>query len=180
MLLNDPRSRQAVDIACQFADGDVTESELQRAEDSAKAAFDDALREKGKMGVRPEWAALVAANANAWFAASRANEFAHGAVGETSRHGPERTAQSHLLRCIFDRLPFQRPTVDEADTACREQSVVKLAQAIYEERAFQRLPSLGAALRKAGCNNIEILAHCGDAGPHARGCWVVDLLIGRS
>jgi hypothetical protein len=56
---------------------------------------------------------------------------------------------------------------------------VKLAQTIYLERRFVDLPILADALEEAGCNDPEILAHCRAAGPHFRGCWVIDLLLGR-
>jgi hypothetical protein len=54
-----------------------------------------------------------------------------------------------------------------------------MAQAIYDERAFDRLPILADALEDAGCTNADILGHCRGAGPHAKGCWVVDLLLGK-
>jgi hypothetical protein len=60
-----------------------------------------------------------------------------------------------------------------------DSTVVKLAQGIYDERAFGRLPVLADALEEAGCDNAEILAHCRGSGPHVRGCWVVDLLLGK-
>ena len=55
-----------------------------------------------------------------------------------------------------------------------------LAGAIYDERAFDRLPVLGDALEDAGCADAAILAHCRGPGEHVRGCWVVDLLLGKS
>ncbi len=58
-------------------------------------------------------------------------------------------------------------------------TVVKLAQAIYDERAFDRLPILADALEEAGCDIADILGHCRGPGPHVRGCWVVDLLLGK-
>jgi hypothetical protein len=58
-------------------------------------------------------------------------------------------------------------------------TVVKLAQAIYEDRAFDLLPVLADALEEAGCTNADILGHCRGPGPHVRGCWVVDLLLGK-
>jgi hypothetical protein len=54
---------------------------------------------------------------------------------------------------------------------------VALAQSIYDHRAFERMPELAGILEQAGCNINRILAHCRDAGPHARGCWVLDLLL---
>jgi hypothetical protein len=54
-----------------------------------------------------------------------------------------------------------------------------LAQAIYEDRAFDRLPVLADALEDAGCTNSDLLGHLRGPGPHARGCWVLDLLLGK-
>jgi hypothetical protein len=58
--------------------------------------------------------------------------------------------------------------------------VPKLAQAIYDDRVFDRLPILADALEEAGCTNADILNHCRQPGEHVRGCWVVDLLLGKS
>ncbi|MEO2092077.1 MAG: hypothetical protein ABGY75_21700, partial [Gemmataceae bacterium] len=78
----------------------------------------------------------------------------------------------HLLRCIFGN-PFQ--PVAFADS-WRSETVVALAAGIYAERAFDRLPILADALEEAGCDHPDVLAHCRGPGPHARGCWVVDLV----
>jgi hypothetical protein len=61
----------------------------------------------------------------------------------------------------------------------RTADVIGLARAAYEDRAFDRLPILADALTDAGCDDESILTHCRSAGPHVRGCWVVDLLSGR-
>jgi hypothetical protein len=58
-------------------------------------------------------------------------------------------------------------------------TIVFLAQAIYDDRAFDRLPILADALEDAGCTNADILEHCRQPGEHGRGCWVVNLLTGR-
>ncbi|HVL15106.1 MAG TPA: hypothetical protein VM529_21220, partial [Gemmata sp.] len=65
------------------------------------------------------------------------------------------------------------------DPAWRTSTVVALAEGIYDDRAFDRLPILADALQDAGCDSADILNHCRDAGPHARGCWVVDLVLGK-
>ncbi len=55
-----------------------------------------------------------------------------------------------------------------------------LARSIYDDRAFDRLPVLADALEDAGCTDAAILDHCRGPGPHVRGCWVVDLILGKS
>jgi hypothetical protein len=57
--------------------------------------------------------------------------------------------------------------------------IPKLAQAIYDDRAFDRLPVLADALEDAGCTDPDFLGHLRGPGPHVRGCHIVDLLLGR-
>ena len=94
------------------------------------------------------------------------------------RMAAEQDAQAHLVRDIFVQ-PNQSLSLDPAWLQYREGVVHKLAQAIYEDRAFDRMPILGDALEEAGCNNPDLLSHCRCPGPHVRGCWVVDLLLGK-
>jgi hypothetical protein len=84
----------------------------------------------------------------------------------------------HFLRDIFDN-PFRPVTIDPAWLTWRDGTFPKLAQAIYDEHAFDRLLILADALEDAGCDNADILAHCRGPGPHVRGCWVIDLLLGK-
>jgi hypothetical protein len=58
--------------------------------------------------------------------------------------------------------------------------VAVLGRVVYDERAVDRLPILADALEDAGCTDGAILEHCRGPGPHVRGCWVVDLLLGKS
>ena len=58
-------------------------------------------------------------------------------------------------------------------------TVRRIAQAIYDDRAFDRMPILADALEDAGCDNADILNHCRESREHVRGCWVVDLLLGK-
>jgi hypothetical protein len=83
--------------------------------------------------------------------------------------------QAALLRDIFGN-PFRPVTIDQSWLTPK---VKALAQAIYDDRAFERLPSLADQLEKAGCDNDEILGHCREPGAHVRGCWVVDLVLGK-
>jgi hypothetical protein len=58
-------------------------------------------------------------------------------------------------------------------------TIVSLTEGIYSERAFDQLPILADALQDAECENEDVLDHCGGPGPHMRGCWVVDLVLGK-
>jgi hypothetical protein len=80
------------------------------------------------------------------------------------------------LRDIFGN-PFRPVTFDPRWLTA---TVVALATGIYAERAFDRMPILADALEEAGCDHADILAHCRGDGPHVRGCWVVDLVLGKS
>ncbi len=61
----------------------------------------------------------------------------------------------------------------------RTYNALGVARAIYAERAFDRMPILADALEDAGCDSPEVLEHCRGGGPHVRGCWVVDQVLGR-
>jgi hypothetical protein len=87
----------------------------------------------------------------------------------------EGMAQAHLLRCVAGN-PF-RPV--RAEPGWRTAPVVGIAESVYAERAFDRLPILADALEDAGCTDAEILTHCRAHSEHARGCWVVDMLLGK-
>jgi len=82
-------------------------------------------------------------------------------------------------RLIFDIIgnPFRPVTLDPT---WRTSTVTNLAQAIYNDLAFDRMPILADALEDAGCTNVDVLNHCRQPGVHVRGCWVVDLLLGKS
>ncbi|WP_149115354.1 hypothetical protein [Limnoglobus roseus] len=87
----------------------------------------------------------------------------------------ESAVQANLLRDIFGN-PF-RPVAFEA--GWRTGTVLGLAEGVYEERAWDRLPILADALEDAGCESEEILGHLRGEGPHARGCWALDLVLGK-
>jgi hypothetical protein len=90
-----------------------------------------------------------------------------------------RQTQAEMLRDLFGN-PFRpAPRLPATLLAWNDGTVRKLAQSIYDERAYDRLPILADALEEAGCTNAAILGHCRSAGPHVRGCWVVDLILGK-
>src|SRR5262249_38992633 len=91
----------------------------------------------------------------------------------------EKTHQCELLREIIGN-PFRPVTIDPAWLAWNNRTSPQLAHGIDEERAFERLPILADALEEAGCTDADILSHCRQQGEHVRGCWVLDLLLGKT
>jgi hypothetical protein len=91
----------------------------------------------------------------------------------------EWAAQAHLVRDLFAN-PF-RPavTLDPAWLTWNGGTVPWLARAIYADRAFDQFPLLADAVEDAGCGDTETLGHLREPGRHVRGCWAVDLLLGK-
>jgi hypothetical protein len=88
-------------------------------------------------------------------------------------------AKVALVRELFGD-PLRVVAFNSAPLAWRHNTIPKMAQVIYEERTFSGLPILADALEDAGCDNAELLDHCRQPGGHMRGCWALDLLMGKS
>jgi hypothetical protein len=89
---------------------------------------------------------------------------------------PMSAAISHLIRDVSGN-PF-RPV--EFGPEWRTDTAVLLARQMYASRDFSAMPILADALQDAGCDNETILSHCRDVNRvHVRGCWVVDLVLGK-
>jgi hypothetical protein len=102
-----------------------------------------------------------------------------------ARQAEERT-QATVLRCIFGN-PFRPVALDPAWLAWYGSTAVSLARAVYEERELPsglldagRLAVLADMLEEAGATDPQLLGHLRSAGPHVRGCFAVDLLLGKS
>jgi hypothetical protein len=94
----------------------------------------------------------------------------------TRRHQPGGDlAYLCLLREIVGN-PFRSNTFERH---WRTADTLGLARGIYEDRAFDRMPLLADALMDAGCADDKIISHCRTGGPHVRGCWLVDLVLGK-
>ncbi len=87
----------------------------------------------------------------------------------------EERAQCVLIREILGN-PFRPIT---PDSFWLTSTVTDIARGIYDSRYFSPMPILADALQDAGCENADILDHCRVPGPHVRGCWVVDLVLGE-
>ena len=91
------------------------------------------------------------------------------------------------IRERVDNLPFLvRDIVGNPfrplafDPAWRTEQTIGIAGKMYDEREFAAMPILADALEEAGCDNADILTHCREPGVHVRGCWVVDLVLGKA
>ena len=154
-------SREAVEIAELFADGRGTREDLLRVWQQTRKS--------------PRTVALY----DAFQAARRMTRGADQCAAQAYRSGAippvNFPIDTTFLRDIFGN-PF-RPVV--ADPAWLTPTVVSIAEAIYRDRAFDRLPILADALEEAGCTNADLLLHCRQPGEHVRGCWAVDLVLGK-
>ena len=159
----DPPSRAAIEIAERYCDGVSTRKELAATLCAAMAAY----RAAGDAPLRNLRRAVAKA--------TRPTD-PMGGMFETLTiisGGEYDSSKDELVEMIRDVFGprLLRPIV--ADRAWFTPA------AIYEERAFDRLPILADALEGAGCTNADVLLHCRRPGEHVRGCWVVDLVLGK-
>jgi hypothetical protein len=193
-LLTDSCSRHAVEVGERFARGTITPTER----DAARRAAEDAAKSMapGSALFWAAWAVRLAcyAGENLRSAADQAiscfadievltelGPFRAEIAGEgKAKRTAARAHTCKLVRDVFGPLPFRCPRVEPAWLAWGEATVPRIAQAIDDELAFDRLPILADALEDAGCTDEDILGHCRGPGPHGQGCWVVDLLLGES
>ena len=83
--------------------------------------------------------------------------------------------QPPLIRDVIGN-PYHPVTFSPA---WRTDTAVSLATQMYDARDFSAMPILADALQDAGCDSDDLLNHCRGEGPHVRGCWVVDLVLGK-
>ncbi len=87
--------------------------------------------------------------------------------------------QAIILRDIFGNHYQKQPRIKKSWLTWEHQTALSLAQQIYQEQAFSHLPVLADALEDAGCQETSILDHLRFPGPHVRGCWALDLILGK-
>ena len=90
----------------------------------------------------------------------------------------DETTQDELLLDIFGN-PFDCQNVQQSWLSWNNATIPRLAQAIYDDCAFERMGILADALEESGCDNESILRHCRNANLHVHGCWLIDLLTGK-
>ena len=121
-------------------------------------------------------------NTNKWqesYTAGRVARSAAEALAKSIVWEEARQREVQLLHDIFGNR-FRPSKIDKTWLRWNDRTVPRIALGIYEERAFDRMPILADALLDAGCDNEELLTHCRSPGPHVRGCWAVDLLLGEA
>jgi len=181
-----PEAVQALEVAERVAEGLADAAERRRAREAAfhagwvsfgrhqrgraKAAVCDTLARRAREAT---WASQRVAGI---VALQTSRSF--GGDQTAARHA-QLASQASLLRCLFGN-PLGAASASPAWLAWNDGTVRKLAQVIYDDRAFDRLPLLADALEDAGCTDAAILGHCRNGGEHVRGCWVVDALLGKS
>jgi len=187
-LITDPRTTGALEVAERFADAEASSAELEAAHKGATKA-QNAQKRKALLFA---YAAVMDASAP-WRSPTSGHGLTAGALTNAVRakvlEAEPRLGYAHLQR---DRPAAFTPMADlvrevvgnpfrpvAIDPAWLTPTVEQLARGTYAERAFDRLPVLADALQDAGCDNDDVLNHCRGPGPHVRGCWVVDLVLGK-
>jgi hypothetical protein len=162
--------RRGVEVAELFADGLTTAKDRNATQKRVDATLDEG-GQRDLLRLCVSWALVEQTRWDVSFAAEVASGNSRHVVGR-------RLQQVHadLLRCVFGN-PFREVKFDKK---WRTDTVVAMARGMYESRDFGAMPILADALQDAGCENDDVLNHCRGPGSHARGCWVVDWVLGKS
>lgn len=178
--LTDERSRRAVEVAEGYADGLV---------DQQQRACSEAEGRQATIGLsgRP-WFAALAAKMSVAKHIPLPGVVNFTLADDTLRPGDRevrRCEQVHLLRDIVGN-PFRPPSLPPSVLAWSDGLVRRLAEQAYEERSLPagtldiaRLAVLADALLDAGCTDADLLGHLREPGPHCRGCFGIDHLLGK-
>jgi hypothetical protein len=194
ILMHDQSSQVAFEVAERFAEGETDEEELavaRRRAQEVSNAFWETYRATGGFSDYVLYVSADAANLITGLLAGPSVRRAASLAAYASSHITpdkglsEKTHQVALLRDLFGN-PFRPILLDPAWLTWRDGTIPRLAQVIYESRQLpsghldrDRLAVLGDALEDSGCSDPDILGHCRGPGPHVRGCWVVDLFLGK-
>lgn len=175
-------TRRAIEVAERFADGLVNPSSLNNARSEAcrvsqewhhrnnHLPFDDPRRKE----TRRLHFATIATELGISMHSLR--------VTAPWQDEGVRPVASKLLRCI---VRYPTDASEDQLISCTP-LVTDIARAGYEKRVLPsghlesaRLAVLSDALEEAGCTSVTILEHLRTPGPHVRGCWAVDLILGK-
>lgn len=174
-LLDAPAARRAVVTAEEYADGRVPAGEFRAASADARWVRKTAPRFDAEDKRR--YRALTAVYHASHGGQKGSPPFGHAVAALDALPADLRDAGGPgLVRCVFG-TPSAIPP---APHAWLTPAVRALAEDLYAARAWHRLPELAEALSAAGCYWSPLLDHLRDGGPHARGCWALDFVLGRA
>jgi hypothetical protein len=184
-----PGNRAAVEVAERYADGLATLQELEYWERLSRAYRNDDPDRLQEDEPPSYWCSLGSWQTTLPRAAEGVTDVCD-AIRRVARDRSgewEDVVQARLLRDIAGN-PFRPVVIDPSWLTWHDGTVVRLAGVAYEERSLpagildnMRLAVLADAVEEAGCANQEVHRHLRDKGSvHVRGCWVVDLLSGKS
>jgi hypothetical protein len=185
-------SRRSVEVAEQFADGLVSEKDLHRAHSMACDAAHSFVRNGRRNGSGDLDPVVVGRHFLAADAALPGPRIEYQVTSTLPRilrsRGDDdlREALPSILRCVVG-VPFRvRTPIDPRVLSWESGLVGHLAGAAYEERSLpdgllhgDRIGVLADALEDAGCLDAELLEHLRGPGPHVRGCWALDAILGK-
>ena len=186
-LKTDPSCRNAVEAAERFVDGLLTVERFHEALAPVVALWAESSgNTHGEWGPTQYMAAAACHLETGGGTPFAADFAARGlAAGAGREGGPEWDAAvraENLAQCGLIRDLFGNPNVpfrfDAAWLSGSGNGAVACANEIYREGDFRSLSSLADVLEQAGCTNRAVLDHCRRTEAHARGCWVVDALLG--
>ena len=167
--INQKKYRRAIETAERFADGLATTAELDVARDHLRGSIDTT----GHRSVTEHISRRKVAFSTC---VKQSNGMLNGLANLRLDDELAKVAPG-LIRCVIGPDPDRDLSIDPD---WLELSVRELAGLIYEIRDDHLMPILGDALEDAGCRDPDFLGHCRGPGPHVRGCWVVDLILGKS
>jgi hypothetical protein len=196
-LFKDVRLTNAVLMAEQFAEGNITAKERKAAHRAVAAVTDDYYFKGYPLALwSAAWAAANCAydpplnGTPSWVAQAAASEvvlsLSHSikVAHATWKTGWEEDIEGPVIQDMRARIanhfkdvlgnPFRPARMEEG---WKTSELVEQAKTIYQSREFGDMPALANALEKVGCSDEEILAHCRQTCGHVRGCWVIDRLM---
>jgi hypothetical protein len=191
-VLRDTRSRDALEVAERFLEGLASDKQLWAAHEDAQGAR-DAIRTRpgdaGREAALVSRSAAVAVMLAVRFDVRAAAEECATAAAWASLSPGVAEATRDQVRLLHDVVgsPFRPPPPIPAPVLnWSDGTGSRLARAAYDERQLPsghldpgHLAVLADALEEAGCGDAVLMAHLRSPGPHVRGCWAVDLVLGR-
>lgn len=182
-LLDDEQCKVAGEMAERFADGLASPAALAQAYQAANSTWASIPVYAGsRRAMRRSAKNREAEKHAAWMARRAANpELRITHIRHPSwESARKKVSQADLLRELFGPLPFRAIVIEPTWLAWNGGAAVGLAETVQEDGTFDLLPVLGDALEDAGCADAALLDHLRGTGPHVRGCWALDLILGKS